>query len=688
MIHRSSGSDRRFLTYPAIHPCVSVSPLTLLNSLIDLGGDICGYKPKFFAVNKRNARETFRQIANLLLFLQEIRDTASDLPDPVILSLSELHLALQKIRYLLEDCTRDGARAWMLVNSDRVANQFRILIRGLATGLDVFPLSTINLSNEAKDLVELIIRQIRKAAFEPDPEDREAMKDLMRILNHFEEGNAPDPIKIRRILDHLGIRKWSSCNKEVKFLDSELGTEFCNGEKRRELELLSSLIGFMSYCRCVIFDTVDFESQHLNGQYNSSSTGEGFKGINVDDLKCPISLEMMSDPVTLSSGHTYDRCSILKWLRSGNATCPKTGEKLINTELVPNLVLKRMIQQYCAENGTPVAVSRGKNRDISRSAMAGSLAEEGAVKILTAFLINKLVNGSDAEMNKAAFEIRVLTKSSIFNRSCLVESGTVPHLLKLLLSKDSNTQENSIAALLNLSKHSKGKGVIVENGGLDSIIHVLRTGLKLEAQQQAAAALFYLASVEKNRALIGENPEAIPGLVKLVKNENHCCKRNALVAISGLVIHPGNHWRILASGVVPLLLNLLTNSERGDLVTNSVAILATLAEKIDGTVAILRRGGLRLLVETLNTTTSETAKEHCVSMLLALCVNGGRDVVARLVKNPSLMRSLYSQLSEGTSRASKKAGAIIKILHQFYENNSPSASVTPVLQQERFVHVW
>ncbi|PPR86391.1 hypothetical protein GOBAR_AA34297 [Gossypium barbadense] len=637
MIQKSSGSGRRILTCPAIHPCDSISPSTLLNSLVDLGGDICSYKSKVFSVNKRNARETFRQIANILLFLQEIRDTTSDLPHPVILSLSELHLTFQKIRCLLEDCTRDGTRAWMLVSSDWAANQFRIMIRGLATGLDVFPLSTVDMSNEAKDLVELIIRQVRKASFDPDPDDKKAVKDLMRIMNHFEEGIAPDPIEIRRILDHLGIDKWSSCNKEVKFLDSEIGTEFSNGENITKLELLCSLMGFMSYCRCVIFDTVDFESQHLNGQ--CSNISKDLKGINVDDLKCPISLEMMSDPVTLSSGHTYDRCSILKWFRSGNATCPKTGEKLTSTELVPNLVLKGMIQQYCAENGIPVVVSRGKNRDISRTVMAGSSAGEGAMKMLAGFLINKLVNGSREEMNKAAFEIRVLTKTSIFNRVGL-------------------------------------------------IVHVLRKGLKIEAQQHAAATLFYLASDEENRVLIGENPEAIPGLVELVKNENHHCKRNALVAIFGLLVHPENHWRVLASGVVPLLLNLLRDSEREDLVTDSLAILATLAEKIDGTVAILRRGALQLLVGILDTCTSRTGKEYCVSMLLALCVNGGLDVVARLVKIPSLMGSLYSQLSEGTSRASKKASAIIKILHQFYENNSSSASVTPVLPREQFVHVW
>ncbi|KAK6281611.1 hypothetical protein POUND7_015436 [Theobroma cacao] len=683
MIQKLNGSCRRILAYPAVHPCQSISPLTLLNSLIDLGRDICSYKSKFLSTNKRNARETFRQITNLLLILEEIRNATSDPPDPVILRLPELHLTFQKFRYLLEDCTCDGSRAWMLVNSDRVANHFRILIRATATGLDVFPLPTVDLSNEAKELVELIIRHARKGTFESDPEDKKAVKDLMRILNRFEEGSSPDPIEIKRILDHLGIKKWSDCNKEVKFLNSEIEIEVSNRENKKELELLSSLMGFVSYCRCVIFDSIDFHSQHLDGQFNSS---EALKGINGDDLKCPISLEIMSDPVTLSTGHTYDRCSILKWFSSGNATCPKTGEKLTSTELVPNLVLKGVIQRYCAENGVVVAESSRKNRDISRSIMAGSWAGEGAVKMLGGFLVNKLVNGSVEEKNKAAFEIRVLTKTSIFNRSCLVEAGAAPHLLKLLLSNDSNTEENSIAALLNLSKHSKSKGVIVEKEGLDLIVHVLRKGHKVEAQQHAAATLFYLASVEENRIFIGEIPEAIPGLVELIKKGNDRCKRNALVAVFGLLVHSGNHWRVLAAGVVPLLLNLLKDSERQDLVTDSLAVLATLAEKVDGTVAILRRGALQLLVGTLNTSTSRTGKEYCVSLLLALCVNGGLDVVARLVKNPSLLGSLYSQLSEGTSRASKKASALIRILHEFYERSS-STSLTPRHPRERFVHV-
>ncbi|GLU21599.1 hypothetical protein SLE2022_377300 [Rubroshorea leprosula] len=679
MIRKSNGSSRRIFTFPAVHPCESISPSTLLNSLIDLGQSISGYKSKFFATNKVNARETFRHVSNLLVFLEEVRDRASILPDAVVLSLSKLHLTSQRLRYLLEDCTTDGARVWMLMRSDEVANLFRILIRAIATDLDVFPLGLVHVSSEAKDIVDLIIRQVRKAKFESDPDDIRVSMDLMWVLNRLENGIVPDPNTIKQVLDHLRIRKWSDCNNEVKFLDSEIGIECFEAEKKKELELLSSLMAFTSYCRGVVFDSVDSEERN---QINTSS--EILKGINVDDLRCPISLELMSDPVTLSTGHTYDRGSIMKWFRSGNATCPKTGERLTTTEFVPNLAIRGIIQQYRVENGCVLAESSRKSRDISRTVLAGSVAAENALKILAGFLVNKVAYGGLQEMNKAAIEIRVLTRTSIFNRSCLVDAGTVPYLLNLLLSE---VQENAIAALLNLSKHSKSKDIIVENGGLDLIVHVLRKGIKIESRQHAAATLFYIASIQEFRIVIGEHPGALRGLLELVRNGNDRAKKNALIAIFGLLSHSGNHWRVLAAGAVPLLLNLLKDSDREDHITDSLAILSTLAENLDGAVAILRRGALQQILGLLETSTSREAKEHCVSLLLALCINGGLDTVGRLLKSPSLMGPLYSQLSDGTSRARKKAGALIRVLHEFCERRS-STSATSVPPQERFVHVW
>ena len=44
------------------------------------------------------------------------------------------------------------------------------------------------------------------------------------------------------------------------------------------------------------------------------------------DLRCPITLEVMRDPVMAADGHSYEREAILRWLR-GHRTSPLTGRK-------------------------------------------------------------------------------------------------------------------------------------------------------------------------------------------------------------------------------------------------------------------------------------------------------------------------------------------------------------------------
>ncbi|KAF8399277.1 hypothetical protein HHK36_015142 [Tetracentron sinense] len=683
MIKKSEQSDRRILTCPAVHPCEGISPATLLHSLITLSRNICSHQSINFATQKRNVREMIRQVGILLIFLEELRDRQSVVPESIVLCFSELHLTFQKIQYLLQDCTREGSRLWILIKSEFISTQFRVLIRTVATALDVLPMRSINVSTEVRELVELVAKQAQKAKFEVDPDDERAVKDVLFNLDRFEKRIVPDPTDLRRILNHLKIQSWNDCNKEIKFFDDEIGLERLNREEKEGV-LLSSLMGFMTYCRVVLFDVVEGRN---SGQLDGRSNGVVTSWLNPEDFQCPISLELMTDPVTVATGQTYDRSSILKWLKAGNSICPKTGEKLKNTDLVPNSTLRKLIRQFCSDNGAPLVELGSRNRDITQTILAGSPAAAEAMKMLAGFLAGKLAAGTDEEKNKAAYEIRLLGKPSIFNRSCLVEAGIIPLLLNLLSSTDLSIQENCTAALLNLSKHSKSKTVIIENGGLRLILDVLRKGLRMEARQIAAATLFYLSSVEEYRKLIGETPEAIPALVELIRDGTPRGKKNSVVAIFGLLLFPGNHQRVLAAGAVPLLVDLLNSSDRVDLINDSLAVLSTLAEKPDGTVAILHTSALPLIVGNLQSSTSQARKEFCVSLLLSLCINCGAEVVPVLEKNPSLIASLYSLLTEGSSRSSKKAGSLIKILHEFHNRRS-SDLITPALPQEQFVHAW
>ncbi|KAK8521434.1 hypothetical protein V6N13_077536 [Hibiscus sabdariffa] len=408
--------------------------------------------------------------------------------------------------------------------------------------------------------------------------------------------------------------------------------------------------------------------------------------LNPEDFRCPISLELMIDPVTVSTGQTYDRSSIQKWLKAGHTICPKTGEKLTSTELVPNTNLRKLIHQFCADRGVSLAKTGKKSQGITRMIVPGSPA---AMKFLTKLLVRKLILGPSEQKNKAAYEIRLLAKSNIYNRSCLIEAGAIPPLLNLLYSFNKSIQENAAAALLKLSKHASGKKVMVESGGLRSILAVVKRGMSLEARQIAAATIFYLSSVKGYRKLIGEMDEAIPGLVDLIREGTPCGRKNAVVALFGLVLYPGNRQRVIGAGTVPLLLDILASPDKHELITDSVVLLATLADSFDATFTILRASSLPLITRILQYSTSQAVKEHCVSILLCCCNNGGDEAMAVLAKDPSVMSSLYSLTMDGsgTAQAIKKAGSLIKSLHKFHETRSLGQGCQ-AFTQEQSVHVW
>jgi hypothetical protein len=64
-----------------------------------------------------------------------------------------------------------------------------------------------------------------------------------------------------------------------------------------------------------------------------------------DYLTCPISLDVMSDPVITPYGDSFERYAIIDWLRT-NDTCPLTRRPLKVSQLMENKSLKLVIEEY------------------------------------------------------------------------------------------------------------------------------------------------------------------------------------------------------------------------------------------------------------------------------------------------------------------------------------------------------
>jgi U-box domain len=91
-------------------------------------------------------------------------------------------------------------------------------------------------------------------------------------------------------------------------------------------------------------------SRHLL-KYSTTMNSNSQGGSNPpNEFLCPISMAVMVDPWTdPASGITYEREAIKAWLIRGKQKCPITRRDLQASSLVPNLKLKRAINEWQQE---------------------------------------------------------------------------------------------------------------------------------------------------------------------------------------------------------------------------------------------------------------------------------------------------------------------------------------------------
>uniref|UniRef100_A0A7N0ULV8 U-box domain-containing protein 12 n=1 Tax=Kalanchoe fedtschenkoi TaxID=63787 RepID=A0A7N0ULV8_KALFE len=375
-----------------------------------------------------------------------------------------------------------------------------------------------------------------------------------------------------------------------------------------------------------------------------------------EDFRCPISLELMKDPVIVSTGQTYERDCIEKWLLAGHYTCPKTQQPLANNCLTPNYVLRSLIAQWCEANG----MEPPKRPVPSRKAVAPT--EHRKIEIL----LHQLASANPDEMRSAAGEIRLLAKRNADNRVAIAEAGAIPLLVRLLSVPDSRIQEHAVTALLNLSIHEHNKGSIVASGGVPGIIHVLRKG-SMEARENAAAAIFSLSIVDGNKVTIG-SMGAIPPLAALLNEGTPRGKKDAATALFNLCIYQGNKGRAVRAGVIPTLIRLLKEPADG-MVDEALAMLAVLASHQEGKAIIGASEAVGNFVEVIGNG-SPRNKENAAAVLVHLCSGDPKHLVE--AQELGVMGSLLDMALNGTDRGKRKAAQLLERISRLSDEEKQS----------------
>ncbi|KAF3791676.1 U-box domain-containing protein 13 [Nymphaea thermarum] len=543
-----------------------------------------------------------------------------------------------------------------VMEAKQVADEFHEVTSQLVHALGCLPFDQLEISDEVREQVELVHAQLRRAKDRSYSfPDEELLLDLQTTLSDSEDNVE----MLKRVAQKLQLTNVNEIEQEFQALQVAV-TENSNSDETGDYNV-EQMVNILERLKKFVVSDDHPKDEACGAKSEPVDEKKPESLVIPDDFRCPISLELMRDPVIVATGQTYERSCIQRWIDSGHKTCPKTQQTLPHLVLTPNYVLRSLISHWCETNG----IEQPKKSGSSKSKKSGGLAQEvPADRVAIDALVWKLSNGTPEEQRFATGELRMLSKRNTDNRVCIAEAGAIPILVKLLSTNDKKTQEHAVTAILNLSIYDNNKGAIVMAGAIPDVVEVLKSG-SMESRENAAATLFSLSLVDENKITIGASG-AISALVELLQEGRPRGKKDAATALFNLCIYQGNKARAVRAGILAPLMELLVDPSSG-MVDEALAILAVLASHHEGKIAIGKANAIPLLVDLIRSGLPRN-KENAAAILLSLCKKDVEHLFT--VQRLGAFVPLTELVKNGTERAKRKAASLLEHLSKLDELQS------------------
>ncbi|KAG0549874.1 hypothetical protein BDA96_01G292000 [Sorghum bicolor] len=344
------------------------------------------------------------------------------------------------------------------------------------------------------------------------------------------------------------------------------------------------------------------------------------------EFLCPITLDLMQDPVAAPTGITYDRAAIETWLFSGGQrTCPVTHGDLSAGDLVPNHTLRRLIQDWYATNRCCSSVDR-----------VPATPEEAAVAELEA-----ATRAGDAERCAAAARgvRRLAWRAAEQNRRRGLESAGAARALAAAFTFFAATADDAAAATddvldvvlaaLVLVMPMDEAAILAVGSSSASVARLVAVAANgdLHRRLQAVVVIREIISLSAysrgTTTNLSANTEAIAEVLVKTIRDGICspATRACLVAAYHLACTGGESAAagLSKAGIVTVLVELLVDADRSTAEKALAALDAALAASGDGR-ARARADALAMpvLVKKMFCV-SDAATALVVSVLLRIC---------------------------------------------------------------------
>jgi len=390
-------------------------------------------------------------------------------------------------------------------------------------------------------------------------------------------------------------------------------------------------------------------------------------GIDVPShFLCPISLQLMKDPVTLSTGITYDRENIEKWLFSfQNNTCPVTKQTLLETDLnnlIPNHTLRRLIQSWCTLNA-----SFGVER------IPTPKSPIDRTQILK--LINEAKKFPEKQLN-CLVKLRSIVFESERNKKCLESAGAIEFLASTMKNNlnSSSLREAAIEILFHLNPSEEHVKNLISNESIqfiESLFHVLKIG-SYQSRGYATMLLKSAFEVSNPIQLISVQKAIFEEIMRvLVDKISQQASKAALKLLLELLPWGRNRIKAVEGGAVLVLIELLFDVSERRVCELMLIGLDQLCGCAEGRAELLNHGAGLAIVSKKILRVSHVASDRGVRIMSSICRYSANSRVLHEMLHVGAVSKLCLVLQvDSNFKTKERAKEILKLHSSVWKNST------------------
>ncbi|KAJ1387155.1 Zinc finger, RING/FYVE/PHD-type [Sesbania bispinosa] len=351
------------------------------------------------------------------------------------------------------------------------------------------------------------------------------------------------------------------------------------------------------------------------------------------EFLCPISGSLMSDPVVVASGQTFERvavqvCTDLKFIPN-----LEDGSRPDFSTVIPNLAIKTTILNWCDKSGTqrPHAPDYASVERVVREAMAA--AQEDRIRVSERELLKAVADNPPVIFSHAATELG--PRVNHFN------SGSSSEESVIIAASPGTPLPLTLRPTCFSSSSSSSCEIEIQNPSVPASEEEEKLVKKMKSNEvfEQEDGVVSLRSITKNREEARVSlctPRILSALRPLIPSRYVVVQVNAVASLVNLSLEKSNKVRIVRSGFVPYLVDVLKGgfSESQE---HAAGALFSLALNDDNKMAIGVLGALQPLMHALRSESELTRHDSALALYHLTLVQSNRVKLVKLGVVPTLL---------------------------------------------------